>query len=77
MTNLYQGKVSKVSRLQNSINGNPRYAVWLEGLGRFTTPTDAGWVYGVNFGNLEGHPALIETGKRTNSRTIESIQGEA
>ena len=77
MTNLYQGKVSKVSRLQNSYNGNPRYAVTLEGLGRFTTPTDAGWVYGVNFHNLEGQPVLIETSKRANSRTIQSIQGEA
>lgn len=77
MTNLYQGKVTKVSRLNNSINGNPRFAVWLDRLGRFVTPTDAGWVYGVNFRNLEGRNVLVETGKRTNSRTIESIQGEA
>jgi len=74
---LYEGKVTKVSRLNNSINGNPRYAVWLDRLGRFVTPTDAGWVYGVNFGNLEGRNVLIETGKRTNSRTIEKLTGEA
>jgi len=76
MHNLYQGKVAKISRLNNSLNGNPRYAVWLEGLGRFTTATDAGWVYGVNFRNLEGQPVLIETGKRINSRTIQSIHHE-
>lgn len=73
---LYEGKVSKVSRLKNSINGNPRFAVWLDRLGRFVTPTDAGWVYGVNFGNLEGRTVLIETSKRENSRTIENITGE-
>lgn len=71
---LYEGKVQTVSRLQNSVNGNPRYAVWLEGLGRFRTATDAGWVYGVNFGNLEGRNVLIDTGKT--EKTIQSIQAE-
>lgn len=73
---LFEGTVTKVSRLRNSINGNPRYAVWLDRLGRFTTPTDAGWVYGVSFGNLEGRKVLIETSKRENSRTIENLTGE-
>ena len=76
MTNLYQGKVTKVSRLQNSYNGNPRYAVWLEGLGRFVTPNDAGWVYGISWPWYEGLNVLIETGKRANSRTMQSIKSE-
>jgi hypothetical protein len=71
---LYEGKVSKVSRLDNSINGNPRYAVWLDRLGRFRTPTDAGWVYGVNFSKLEGRTVLIDTGRT--EKTIQSIEGE-
>ena len=71
---LYEGKIAKVSRLQNSINGNPRYAVWLEGLGRFRTPTDAGWVYGHSFSNYEGRTALIDTGKT--DKTIQNIQVE-
>ena len=73
---LYQGKVSKVSRLQNSYNGNPRYAVWVEGLGRFSTSTDAGWVYGVNWSDLKGRTVLLEVSQRENSRTIQSIDIE-
>lgn len=70
----YQGKITKVSRLNNSQWGNPSYAVWLEGLGRFRTPTDAGWVYGHTFSNYAGRMALIDTGKT--KKTIQDIQVE-
>lgn len=73
---LFEGKITKVSRLNNSYNGNPRYAVWLDRLGRFVTPVDAGWVYGHTFSNYEGRTALIDTGSRENSRTIQNIQVE-
>lgn len=75
----FHGKVTRVSRLNNSVNGNPRWSLTLGKLGRFVTPTDAGWVYGVNFRNLEGQPVFVTVGARKNSRTIESInfQGEA
>ena len=72
----YQGKITKVSRLKNSYDGNPRFAIWLEGLGRFTTPTDAGWVYGLSAHTLEGKSVLIRVGNRANSRTIESLDIE-
>lgn len=71
---LYQGKVTKVSRLNNSRWGNPAYAVWLEGLGRFRTPTDAGWVYGKAWHVLEGLTVLIDTGKT--NKTIHEITAE-
>ena len=75
----FHGKVTRVSRLNNSYNGNPRWSLTLGELGRFVTPTDAGWVYGVNFRNLEGQPVFVTVGARKNSRTIESInfQGKA
>lgn len=73
---LYEGKVVKVSRLQNSHYGNPRYAVWLDRLGRFNTSTDAGWVYGINWSNVEGRKVLLEVSQRENSRTIQSIEIE-
>lgn len=75
----FHGKVTRVSKLNNSFDGNPRWSLTLGELGRFTTPVNAGWVYGVNFRNLEGQPVFITVGARKNSRTIESInfQGEA
>ena len=79
---LYEGKVTTVSRLNNSYNGNPRYAVTLEcdscleGLGRFNTPIDAGWVYGVNFGNLEGRIVVIDTGATKKTIQCLVIEGE-
>lgn len=72
----YQGKITQVSRLKNSYFGNPRFAIWLDGLGRFTTPTDAGWVYGISPHNLQGKNALIQVGSRANSRTIHDLQVE-
>mgnify|MGYP001278699302 CR=1 FL=1 len=38
-------KVTDVKRLNNSVNGNPRYKFLFEGGGVATTPSDAGWVY--------------------------------
>lgn len=72
----YQGKITKVSKLKNSYNGNPRFAIWLDGLGRFTTPVDAGWVYGISPHTLEGKSVLVRVGNRPNSRTIESLDVE-
>tara|TARA_R100001163_G_C5065046_1_gene202842 strand:+ start:614 stop:865 length:252 start_codon:yes stop_codon:yes gene_type:complete len=38
-------KVSGVKRLNNSVNGNPRYEFHFYKGGVATTPSDAGWVY--------------------------------
>ena len=38
-------KVIGVKRLNNSINGNPKYQFNFDGGGVITTPSDAGWVY--------------------------------
>jgi hypothetical protein len=37
--------VTGVQRLDNSVNGNPRYKFLFKGGGVATTPSDAGWVY--------------------------------
>ena len=37
--------VTGVQRLNNSINGNPKYKFLFEGGGVAITPSDAGWVY--------------------------------
>ena len=75
----FHGKVTRVSRLNNSYNGNPRWSVTLGELGRFVTPIDAGWVYGVSWRLLLGQPVFVTVGARKNSRTIEKIsfEGEA
>ena len=39
-------KVVCVKRLNNSINGNPKFQFNFENGGVITTPTDAGFVYG-------------------------------
>ena len=66
----YTGKVTKVNRLKNSYFGNPRYSIWLEDHGRFITPSDAGWVYGLDWKNMVGVTAYITVGPRNNSRTV-------
>ena len=43
----FHGRVVRVSRLNNSVNGNPRWSLSLllgdGALHRFVTPVDAGW----------------------------------
>ena len=41
----FKGKLTGIKRLNNSINGNPKYKFHFEGGGVITTPSDAGWVY--------------------------------
>ena len=54
------GRVVDAERLRNSRNGNPRWRLVLDvsdGITfrrRVVTPTDAGWVYGLDFDQLIG-----------------------
>jgi len=43
--NIKNVKVTSVIKLNNSINGNPKYSFDFEDVGVMTTPSDAGWVY--------------------------------
>ena len=74
----FHGRVVRVSRLNNSVNGNPRWSLSLllgdGALHRFVTPVDAGWVYGKSWQRFEGLTAFVTVGPRNNSRTIESIE---
>lgn len=57
---IFCGWVCQVKRCTNSINGNPRYKV-VVGNNRtkkiyvLKTREDEGWVYGINWHNLEGN----------------------
>ena len=48
-----RAEITKLERLQNSSNDNPKYAVTLENGKTYKTPADAMWVYGVCWQELE------------------------
>ena len=48
-----QAEVVKLERLQNSKNGNPKYAVTLENGRTYKNSADAGWVFGVDWEGVE------------------------
>lgn len=60
---LIEAKIESVKRLNNTVYGNPMYEV-MTGLGKFKTAGNAGYVYGINWNNIEGKKALIELGSR-------------
>lgn len=70
----FHGRVVRVSRLKNTANGYPRWSLSLllggGALRRFVTPDYAGWVGGLDWGNMVGVTAHISVGPRKNSRTI-------
>lgn len=70
-------KVISVARMNNSGNGNPRYAVSLQDketkeIIATRTPIDYGWVYGVSWHNLEGATikATLKSDKRTDAKHL-------
>ena len=62
-----QGKVTGVYRLNNTLMGNPMYLIELDGIGKFKTPANAGWIYAYTWDNLVGKTVYVEAHKpRTN-----------
>ena len=55
-TKVLKGIVLGVARLKNTLNGNPRYTVYVRSnIGRiieYKTEPNAGWIYGIDFHNL-------------------------
>lgn len=54
-TKVLKGIVLGVARLKNTLNGNPRYTVYVRSNGRtieYKTEPNAGWIYGIDFHNL-------------------------
>lgn len=54
-TKVLKGIVLGVARLKNTLNGNPRYVLYVKSNGRtieYKTEPNAGWVYGIDFYNL-------------------------
>ena len=59
MPNTTKGKVLSVIRLNNSINGNPKYEFIISGIGIARTASDAGWVYGLSALSIEGKDVVV------------------
>lgn len=57
------GTLQRLKRLTNSVNGNPRYSVQIDGK-IYTTPTDAGFVYAIHSGMI-GKKVSFETAGKT------------
>ena len=54
-TKVLKGIVLGVARQKNTLNGNPRYVLYVSSNGRtieYKTEPDGGWVYGIDFYNL-------------------------
>ena len=54
-TKVLKGIVLGVARLKNTLNGNPRYVLYVKSNGRtieYKTEPNAGWIYGIDFYNL-------------------------
>ena len=57
-TRVLEGIVVGVHRLKNSLNGNPRYRVFVKPMNfrsetiEYKTEPNAGWIYGIDFHNL-------------------------
>tara|TARA_R100000231_G_scaffold58012_1_gene47955 strand:+ start:637 stop:906 length:270 start_codon:yes stop_codon:yes gene_type:complete len=59
MPNTTKAKVLSISRLNNSINGNPKYEFVFSGIGIARSASDAGWVYGLSAHSIEGKDVVI------------------
>ena len=63
-------------RLNNSINGNPKYKFVFSGAGVATTPSDAGWVYSFSTDTFIGKNVDITYRYTKKGKCIlESIKG--
>ena len=54
-TKVLKGIVLGVARQKNTLNGNPRYTVYVKSNGRtieYKTEPNASWIYGIDFYNL-------------------------
>lgn len=52
------GRILATERLNNSVNGNPRWRVMIEGHGLYITSSDAGVNYDIS--NWRFHDELVE-----------------
>ena len=54
-TKVLKGIVLGVARLKNTLNGNPRYVLYVKSNGRtieYKTEPNASWIYDIDFHNL-------------------------
>jgi len=69
----YTARIESVKRLQNSTNGNPRYAVKFPDGSALRTKPDAGFVFGVRWERLDGASATITTNGRGQIIDLEPV----
>jgi len=80
----YVGKLVLTGRLNSSVNGNPRFAGYIEVIERagihyytrrveFQTAPDAMLAYEID--NFEGRPVIAEIGRYYGKPTIKTIEG--
>ena len=73
--------IKSIERLNNSRNGNPKYKFVLydDEIASeidMITPTDAGWVYGIDQDKLIGSTVIIDYRLFRNNYQIEGIQND-
>jgi hypothetical protein len=73
--------IKSIERLHNSRNGNPKYKFVLydDEIASeidMVTPTDAGWVYGIDTRALIGSTVIIDYRLIRNNYQIEGIQND-
>lgn len=79
-TELFTGTVTRVERMRNTPNGNPRYRLTIAVGGPASAPMmlhtqpDAGWVYGVVWERLEGKAILYTVAQRRGVPVINTLR---
>ena len=73
--------IKSIERLNNSRNGNPKYnfVLYDDEIASeidMITPTDAGWVYGIDQDKLIGSTVIIDYRLFRNNYQIEGIQND-
>lgn len=68
----HTGKLEVIERLNNSVNGNPRYLLRIDGFTCRTAP-DSDYGYGVT--NFDGQQVVATIGTYYGTATLNSLKG--
>jgi len=69
----HQGKLEIIQRLPNSLNGNPRYLIRING---FTCKTAVDSMHGYCVTNFDGKEVIATIGTHYGTQTLDSLKGE-
>lgn len=68
----HQGKLEIIQRLPNSLNGNPRYLIRIDG---FTCKTSVDSMHGYSVPNFDGKEVIATIGTHYGTQTLDSLKG--